>query len=619
MKNTVTIIFSVFILLLSSNIATSKKPNIIFILLDDVSYHNFFDRKIHTPNIDNLVRDGLLFSNFYTYPACSPTRVSLLTGSNPVKYNFREIVSTSPKPSKKRPLRGLPGNVITIADMLNEQGYATKHIGKWHVGLQKPKYTPTQHGFDESITYNVPDYAAGTHAGKVSSNQYRDPIIVRDTDWKNAKIKKGHKTVLLTDHTVGYIKRMAGADRPFFLNLWYNIAHKRHDPTQKWRDRYNDNKLGRYRAFVSLADEQIGRIVKALQRHGLAKDTILFVTSDNGGLPGLSPRAPLRGNKGSIYEGGIRLPLIVLWPRGGRSGETDSSVIAAVDVYDTLAEIASGDREAWTASFLDQITGQRRDVARTQPLYWERKFDKYAIRSGKYKLVVVGKRVELYDMSVDPNEKNDISDSNRKLVKRLKREYNENKITDTEIDWRLYTPAPPDRPISEKYESTGFKLPASIGYNSIFDFNDADFTFTAKIRSELVRENVVAERFGSWKFYISGDKIKLKIISQDGDITTVKADYKLPLRTDIELIFTIYKEEENTQTVNIYYNLDGKINLIKSHHHENWFASNLGRIRLGFRPNGRKFAGSIQEVRMFASALNQDQLTLALNRSETVR
>ena len=400
--------------------AAPSRPNIIFILIDDMGWMDVGcdGGTFHeTPNIDRLAAQGVRFTNGYAAcPVCSPTRASILTGKYPARLHLTDWIPGQRMPFEKlrRPdfRQELPLEEVTVAEALKSAGYVTASIGKWHLGTEP--YYPEHQGFDLNF--------GGRNIGQPGSyfypfQQRPDVPKVRDNEYITDR---------LTDEAVKFID--ANRDRPFFLYLPHYAVHtplqgKEEDVAyfeKKGRPREGRNSAV-YAAMVRSVDESVGRIMARLDELGIADNTLVVFTSDNGGLAKVTSNAPLRAGKGTLYEGGIREPLIIRWPGVVKPGSVCDTPVTSVDFFPTLLA-AAGVPVPAPAGPLDgiDVTPLLRGgtVARQDALYWH--YPHYhaggatpggAIREGDYKLIDFygEERFELYDLKADLGEQRDLA------------------------------------------------------------------------------------------------------------------------------------------------------------------------------------------------------------------
>jgi arylsulfatase A len=404
--------------------AAVPRPNVIFLLLDDLGWRDFgcYGNTFHeTPNLDKLAREGVRFTNAYAACCvCSPTRASILTGKYPARLRLTDwIPGRKQWPSAKllTPAfeQQLPLGETTLAEALKPLGYATASIGKWHLGGQG--FLPDQQGFDLNV--------AGNHRGSPAS--YFGPF---DLPNLNGGTKDDYLTEKLTDAADGFIERCAASKQPFFLYLPEYTVHIPLQARQAAIEKYRRKLDGRdfpnpvYAAMVESFDIALGRIRAKLEELEIAGNTILIVTSDNGGLryegkskQPVTDNSPLRAGKGHLYEGGIREPLLVYWPGVTKGGAVIDDPVISTDYFPTILEMAgaTGARGVDGVSIAPLL--RRRAAPRRNALYWH--YPHYsnqggppagAIRSGDWKLIEFYEdgRLELFNLRDDISEKRNL-------------------------------------------------------------------------------------------------------------------------------------------------------------------------------------------------------------------
>lgn len=436
----------------ASGAAPADKPNVVVFLVDDLGWTDtasFGSDFYETPNIDRLASDGVRFTAAYAASTvCSPTRAALVTGMYPARTrvtdwidgmweylptDVRQQLPLMPPDWTKR----LEHRYTTLAEALKDNGYRTALIGKWHLSPRSDDpavvepYDPTHHGFDLNV--------AGNQWGEPGS--YYAPfrlaagtgLAARVENFPaEAEVKSPYLTDMLTDQAVSLIERWQG--EPFFLLLSHYAVHApfegRQDLVEKYR-RKNAAGLRHqdpvYAAMVESMDQSLGRIREALDRAGIAGRTIILFTSDNGGLtyvPGPTSNAPLRGGKGSPYEGGVRVPSIVVWPGVTPAGSATDQPVITPDWYPTILAMTgtTGDvdhnRRLDGVSLIPLLRDPSRPLGR-DALYWH--YPHYhkggstpysAVRAGSWRLIEFyeDQRVELYDLTNDPGELHDLSE-----------------------------------------------------------------------------------------------------------------------------------------------------------------------------------------------------------------
>ncbi|HWE38577.1 MAG TPA: sulfatase [Isosphaeraceae bacterium] len=399
------------------------RPNILVILVDDLGYGDlgsYGAEDLRTPNIDALVARGMRFRNFYANcPVCSPSRAALLTGKYPDRVGVPGVIRTDPEDNWGY----LSDRAVLLPALLKPAGYHTALVGKWHLGLE-PRNAPNARGFDRFHGFlgdMMSDY--WTHVREGHNYMRLDD---REID------PEGHATDLFTAWAVEYLRDRApdarSGKRPFFLYLAYNAPHAPIQPPPAWLDRVKrrepglDEKRAKLVALIEHLDDGIGQVLGALKEAGLDDDTLIVFTSDNGGEVSLGARnGPLRGTKGQMYEGGIRVPAAVVWPGRVAPGSSTDRVALHMDLMPTLCDAAVVANPAGIdgRSLLPLLEGQAAD-ADARELYWVRReggpfagLASHALRRGDWKLIhnTPFRPLELYNLKDDPREQHDLAAS----------------------------------------------------------------------------------------------------------------------------------------------------------------------------------------------------------------
>lgn len=414
--------------------AAAPRPNIVLILLDDLGWRDFsiYGHPFHeTPEVDRLVREGTRFSAAYAAcPVCSPTRASLMTGRYPARLHLTDwIPGRAPGPTKlfaPKFEQQLPKSETTIAEHLAPLGYRTASIGKWHLG--GGEFTPYHQGFDINI--------GGDARGGVRT--FFGPFAMPGLEKTTAA---DYLTDNLTDAAIGFIQQSAAARAPFFLYLAHYTPHLPLSAPPALIDKYlakPGNPRGRasatYAAMIESFDTGLGRLRRKLAELGLAENTVIMVTSDNGGLryEGASKQpttenAPLRAGKGHVYEGGIRVPLIVHWPGVTTRERIEPAPVSSIDLFPTIASIAGAPapRGVDGISLAPLLNGK---PLKREALYWH--YPHYsnqggppaaAVRAGDWKLIEFYEdgRLELFHLAADPGETRNLVQAEPRRAARL--------------------------------------------------------------------------------------------------------------------------------------------------------------------------------------------------------
>jgi arylsulfatase A-like enzyme len=314
--------------------AAAAKPNVVIIIVDDMGYADVgFNnaQDIKTPNIDRIAKGGARLSQFYVQPVCSPTRAALMTGRYPMRYGMQVGVI---RPWAKY---GLSLDERTLPQALKEAGYETAISGKWHLGLIEPAYLPTARGFDHQYGHYNGALDYNTHVREGGFDWHRNDKVNRD---------EGYATHLIAREAV---TRIAERDKnkPLFLYVPFNAVHSPHQVPAKYKEPYKSLKEPRqtYAGMMAAVDEGIGQILDALDANKMTENTLVFFSSDNGGpQPGkVTNNGPLRGGKGGLYEGGVRVAACIKFPGTIPAGSTVEQPLHIVDLYPTVLKLAGLD------------------------------------------------------------------------------------------------------------------------------------------------------------------------------------------------------------------------------------------------------------------------------------
>jgi len=428
---------------ISANAQKTTKPNIIFIFADDLGYGDigcYGQQKIETSNIDKLAQKGMKFTQFYSgSTVCAPSRSSFLTGLHTGHTAIRGNVSYPPEGQTP-----IPDSVITFANQLQQNGYATAAFGKWGLGYITTSGDPNKKGFDLFYGYNCQTLAHNYYPDHLWNNHDRIEFAAKDSIYS---------ADIIHQQAIQYIKN--SAEKPFFIYLPYTIPHGEvivpHDSTyyyyiKKFNEQpvtakrmYDGRPLGEYphasfAAMVSRLDKYVGEIVKLLEEKGIAKNTLIIFTSDNGphkeggGDPEFfNSNGIYKGIKRDLYEGGIRVPFIAYLPGKIRSSVIDKAA-ALWDMYPTFLQMAgvANKKKIDGISFVPTLfqTGKQKQH---EYFYWEfhENDGRQAVRWGKWKAIklavtkVSDPAIELYDLDKDPQEVNNIAVQNPDIVKKM--------------------------------------------------------------------------------------------------------------------------------------------------------------------------------------------------------
>ena len=455
--------FAVAALLLAScltGVSAASRPNLIVIMVDDMGYEGvscFGNPYFKTPEIDRLAKEGMRLTDFHSSgTVCSPTRAGLLTG----RYQQRAGIEAVIHPFSDHPehRKGLKPSETTFAESLKGAGYATGLIGKWHQGypVNSDDYHPQNHGFDEFVGY---------HSGNIDFVSHVGDHNVHDW-WHGRKetCEDGYTTRLINRYALDFVKRHGASKKPFCLY----VAHESiHNPVQvpgdpvrrttekwdrwKWREVSKEERIAKYKGMTLPIDEGVGQLRRALIDLGIEKNTFVLFFSDNGpsgDFPSGSPK--LRGGKGTVYEGGHKVPAIAWWPGRIQPGTESDQPLISIDVMPTLIGLAGAQLPKRALDGVDiSPVLLRAEKLDPRPFYWaslsNRGGRSEAMRDGVWKLVVQhpkakpgtfeNERVELFRLDRDPSEKTDLSkrqpERAAKMLKRLKTWFADTRMTAT--------------------------------------------------------------------------------------------------------------------------------------------------------------------------------------------
>ena len=420
----------------------SKRPNVILIMTDDQGYGDLGchgNDKIKTPNIDRFYEESVRFTNFYVCPLCSPTRASLLTG----RYNYRTgVVDTWVGLALMRP------EEVTIAELHGDAGYKTGIFGKWHLGDNYPLRAMDQ-GFKESLVHR-----GGGIGGRAEppDNMYHDPVLQRNGQPEKYK---GYCTDIFFNEALEFIEK--NSKESFFVYLPTNVPHVPLQISDEYVAPYRlmglDESSAKHYGMIANVDENMGRLMQRLKELEIDEDTIVIFMSDNGPLSGRY-NAGLRDTKGSVYEGAIRVPFFIRWGKKLKGGRDIDRIAAHIDVLPTLLELCGVTEPRGVpldgVSLVPLILGSGIDDWPDRTLFFQqsrpdpdgidepRLFTHCAARSQRYKIVMTAKNrrerntkaigfeeTELYELSKDLGEQNDISKEHPDIVQKMRKAYEE--------------------------------------------------------------------------------------------------------------------------------------------------------------------------------------------------
>lgn len=422
------------------------RPNFVVVLIDDMGWGDFScfgNTAVKTENADRLAAEGLRFSQFYVNsPICSPSRTALTTGQHPQRWHIHSYLDNRSLNEKRGMAQWLDPKAPTLAHMLKQAGYATGHFGKWHMGGQRDVGEApliTEYGFDESLTQFeglgprlLP--IGDAHDGKPPRRHFlgsdklgRGPVIWMD----RARVTTG-----FVGAAVEFMKKASADNQPFYVNVWPDDVHSPYFPPAERRG--DGSKRALYHGVLKTMDEQLGVLFDFIRNDARLRDnTLVLLCSDNGPEPGAGSAGPFRGVKGTLYEGGIRSPLIVWGPRfvpADKVGKSnDTSVFSAFDLPPSLLTLAGVELPVETfdgENVADTLIGKS-EASRQAPLWWRRPPDRpggprenlpdLAVREGPWKLLCEfdGSQPQLYNLQDDRSEANNVAARHADLVARL--------------------------------------------------------------------------------------------------------------------------------------------------------------------------------------------------------
>ena len=435
--------------------SSAGRPNIVFILIDDMGWTDLGfmgSRYYETPRIDALASEGVVFKQAYSNaPNCAPTRASLMSGQYTPRHGVYTVGTPERGPARRRKLIPTPNTTelgtehVTIAEALKPAGYTCACLGKWHLGTQAP-YRPQDRGFD----------------------------VVYDRSRRGHYADDGqYLTDRLTDESVKFVK--ACRDKPFFLYLSHHAVHTPIQAKPELVRKYErkapagGHKNPKYAAMIESVDQSVGRVLDTLDDLGLARNTAVFFFSDNGGYANATALEPLRGSKGMLYEGGIRVPAIVRWPGRAGAGRVCDVPIIGTDFYPTILEIArvpkptgyTLDGESLVPLLRETGALKRDAIFWHFPAYLEPYNEKQwpwritpagAIRQGDWKLIEFFEdgRLELYNIREDIGETNDVAGAMPEKAEELHAKL---------ANWRQRVKAPVPRRLNPEFDPAALKRP----------------------------------------------------------------------------------------------------------------------------------------------------------------
>jgi len=420
------------ILFCGSASAAAQKPNIVYIIADDLGWKDvgYHGSDIKTPTIDKLATSGVRLEQFYAQPFCTPSRATLMTGRYPFRYGLQTAVIPA---SSSLGTYGLPLDEYTLPQMLKDAGYRTALVGKWHLGHADQKYWPKQRGFDSQYGMLIGEADYFTHQVEGVEDWYRDNKPLHE---------EGYATTLFGNEAV---KLIQGHDRktPLFLYLAFNAPHTPYQAPQEYLDRYKnagDAARVAYAASITAMDDQIARVLKALEKNRMRDNTLIFFQSDNGGTRNAMfagtgfdvskvkipcDNGPYREGKGTVYEGGTRVVAFANWPRHIKAAASNA-MLHEVDMFPTVAGVAgasTGKSKPLDGLDVWPTLSEGKASPRTEVVYNIEPY-RAGLRQDDWKLVwhtTLPSKVELFDLKEDPSEKNNVAAQNPDKVATLQK------------------------------------------------------------------------------------------------------------------------------------------------------------------------------------------------------
>jgi len=476
MNNLLKPLFSLFLVFLSFSLAAQDRPNIVLIMADDLggrdlpAYGNRFNE---TPNIDKLASQGMLFSNAYAAPVCSPTRASIQAGQYPARVGIFDFIPGHWRPYEEvtvphHNVQHLPDKIATIGNAMQSAGYKTGYFGKWHLG-NNPEHLPNSRGYDQAYMY--------------AGGGFYHPKFV--PEYKGEQ--EGRLSETLSTMGIDFIEE--NKEAPFFLFVSHYDVHVQLDADRDLIDKYLNKPKDPdyasnavYAAMISHVDESVGSIMEAIDKKGLTDNTVFIFYSDNGGVDNrfdnipllggdsqdvypeghplryiATSNAPLRAGKGTLYEGGIRVPLIVRWPEKVKAASTSEAIVSSVDFYPTFLDLGKGKRPqnqvldgfSMIPSLTENTFDPEREVFTHYPVYHHEE-PMSALRKGDWKIIenLVSGNFDLYNLKYDINEMTDLKFSYPEKLEEMKAT-----LKKWQQDTKAQNPVPnPDFDPAKRYE-----------------------------------------------------------------------------------------------------------------------------------------------------------------------
>ncbi len=438
-----------FCIALSNQAIAAERPNIVLVFIDDMGWADFScfgNTEASTPNIDAMAAEGIRFEQFYVNsPICSPSRVAISTGQYPQRYQITSFLNNRRSNKKRGVANWLSPKAPMLARSLQQAGYATAHCGKWHMGGQRDVDDAppiSDYGFDTSLTNFE---GMGAKLLPLTETPTKDGGVKKGRIWEGAErlgepvtwMLRSEITGGFTDRAIEFIDQAQAADKPFYVNVWPDDVHSPFFPSiEGWKD----GKRGLYLSVLEEMDTQLARLFQRIKDDEAFRDnTLILICSDNGPEPGAGSAGPLKGHKVTLYEGGVRSPLIAWGPglmaKDVRGTVNDTSVFSAIDLAPSLLDLSGVDPPVgveFDGEDLAPVLIGKSDESRKKPLYFRRppehkknfqfkNLPDLAVRDGQWKLLCDydGSHKKLYNVKADPGESTNVATGHPEITKRL--------------------------------------------------------------------------------------------------------------------------------------------------------------------------------------------------------
>jgi len=546
----------------------APRPNVVVVMMDDLGYGDLGVQGstfILTPVLDGLASEGVRLTSYATSGSmCSPTRASMLAGLRPARLGFMDVLDADTE-------WGLPADVVTVAEVFRLAGYVTGHVGKWHLGEPVGEFTdefmPPAAGFDSSARLKREEPV--THL---------DPTIVVDEQLEVQET--GHGTSVLTEYALSFLDEHAGNEAPFFLSLWYFAPHMPPDPVpQPFMDLYSDYEATPWTGFaamVSHLDFCIGQILARLQQLGVAQDTLVIVTSDNGGSDQLDlhpdGNGELRGFKRSFFEGGIRVPFLAAWPGTLPEGVVRDDVVLSLDLLPTALELTGlvgvdpGDGRSMLPVLMDRPVPPRGETmswtGRAAGVAFDPAdgiVDAFAARDRSgvlgpqdWKLVRdADGGLFLFDLTADVEEDDDLLAAFPVVGEALWDAFWAARAPETEIAWEG-VPFGDVVDLGGAYAFDGGRV--DVPSQTRFDVHDGDFTARATVTPQGGSgTRLVMRKPGSWNLSLDPTgRLRLLVTDDAGLQQALSTASPLALGQAHDVAFTVHAWTGSQNTVTLY-------------------------------------------------------------------